>query len=233
VHLVEAAVADRLEDLIEREARRDRLAHLVERHGLLEAHVLRDHPLLVDAAADDVDDLLELERLEDVVVSAALHRVDRCLDRAEAGHDHRHGLRRDLADLVEQRDAAHLRHLQVGEDEVVVRAPELVERAGSVLGRADMEAFHVEQVREHVADDLLVVDDEDARTLIHEQPRRTTGIAQSSSGEVIGCRRVRGGSSRKSTTVAGGMRRDIGGMSMLSSVAREARLSGASSGPGV
>jgi hypothetical protein len=126
--------------------------------------------------AEHVHHLLELERLEHVVVRAALHRVDRGLDRAEAGHDHRDRARRLLRDLVEQRDAAHPRHLQVADDEVEGRAARrppssssdrVVDHEYPVLRGADVPAGDEcsrpsmsEEVREHVADDLLVVDDE-------------------------------------------------------------------------
>src|SRR4051794_34906770 len=80
--LVDRGLADRRQNLFEREARRDCLAHLVERESLFEAQVLRREPLLLEATLNDVDDLFDFERLEDVVVRAALHRVDRRLDRA-------------------------------------------------------------------------------------------------------------------------------------------------------
>ena len=166
-----ARVADGREHLLEREARGDGLAHLVERERLAQAQVLGREPLLLEAALHDVDDLFDLERLEDVVVGAALHRVDRRLDRAEAGHDHGERVRaRRCAICVEQLDAAHARHLEVADDEVVVRAARARSSArGAVLGRADDVALHAEEVREDVADELLVVDDEDARAL---RPRR-------------------------------------------------------------
>ncbi len=120
-NLVERRVADGREHLVEREARGDGLAHLVERERLAQPQVLRREPLLLEPALDDVDDLFDLERLEDVVVGAALHRVDRRLDRAEAGHDDGERVRRRVADGLEQLDAAHARHLEVADDEVVVR----------------------------------------------------------------------------------------------------------------
>ena len=148
-HLGDAAVGDRLEDLVEREARGDRLADFVERERLAEAEILGRHALLFDPALHDVDDLVELERLEHVVVGPALHRVDRRLDGAEAGHDHGERVGRCLADGVEQLDAAHARHFQIADDEVVVAFFKLAERARSVFGGTDDIAFHAEEVREH------------------------------------------------------------------------------------
>ncbi len=37
--------------------------------------VLRRETLLLEPALDDVDDLFDLERLQDVIVRAALHRI--------------------------------------------------------------------------------------------------------------------------------------------------------------
>jgi len=65
---VEAGVADRREDFVEREARRDRLADLVQRQRLAKPQVLRCEPLLSRPRWHDANDLFDFERLEDVVV---------------------------------------------------------------------------------------------------------------------------------------------------------------------
>ena len=110
--LVHGRVADGRQHLFEREARGDGLADLVERERFAQPQVLGRQPLLLEAALDDVNDLFDLERLEDVVVRAALHGINRGLDRAEAGHDDGDRVRRRLANRLEQLDAAHARHLQ-------------------------------------------------------------------------------------------------------------------------
>jgi hypothetical protein len=86
--LLDRGLEDGVEDVVEIERGRERLADLVDRQRLAQADVLGLQLLAVQPALDDVDDLLDLERLEDVVVGAALHRLDRGLDRAEPGHDH-------------------------------------------------------------------------------------------------------------------------------------------------
>jgi hypothetical protein len=163
---VDGGVADGGEHLLEREAGRDGLAHRVQRHRLAQAQVLGRQPLLLEAALHDADDLLHLEGLEDVVVGAALHRVDRGLDGAEAGHDDGEGVGRDGADRLEQLDAAHPRHLQVADDEVVVGVAQLSQRRRPVLGGANDVALHAEEVGQDVPDELLVVDDEDAGAFV-------------------------------------------------------------------
>ena len=110
-------------------------------------------------------DLFDLERLQDVVVRAALHRIDRGLDRAEAGHDHGQRVRMRARHLAQQLEAAHLRHLQVADDHVVAGALELVRRAHAVFGGAHDVALHAEEVGDDVADEFLVVDDEHPRAI--------------------------------------------------------------------
>ena len=164
--LVQRGVADRREHLFERKARGDGLAHGVERQRLAQAQVLGGEALLLEPALHDADDLLDLEGLEDVVVSAALHRVDRRVDGAEPRHDdgQRAGGRGAVG--VEELDAPHARHLQVADDEVVVRVAEFLEGGGPILRGADDVAFHPEEIREDVPNELLVVDDKDTGALL-------------------------------------------------------------------
>jgi hypothetical protein len=164
--LAQRAVRDGGDHLVERQAGRDGLADLVERQRLAESQVFRGEPALLEAALHDVHDLFDLEGLENVVVRAALHGVDGGLDRAESRHDHRQRVGMSLGHFLEQIEAAHLRHLEVADDHVVARALKLVDGAGPVLGRADDVALHSEKVRDDVADELLVVDDEDARAFL-------------------------------------------------------------------
>jgi hypothetical protein len=165
VDLVDRGVQDDIEHVVDVERRRDRLRHLVDGQRLAEPDVLRLQALPVQAALDDVDDLLDLERLEDVVVRAILHRLDRALDRAEAGHDHGEDVDVLLGDLLEQLQPRHPRHLEVGDDEVVRADAQLDQRLLAVLHRADHVPLERQELREDLADHLLVVDDEDPRSL--------------------------------------------------------------------
>ena len=89
VDRVERRVEHQVEHRVDRQRRRDGLADLVDRERVLEADVLVLQALAIEPALHDVHDLLDLERLEDVVVGAALHGLDGGLDGAEAGHDDR------------------------------------------------------------------------------------------------------------------------------------------------
>ena len=135
------------------------------RQRVLEADVLVLQALAIQAALHDVDDLLDLERLEDVVVGALLHRLDRGLDRAEAGHDDRQDRDALLGDLLDQLEAAHVGHLQIGDDQVVAARCSSSQRRDAVLDGVDDVALHAEEVGEDLADHLLVVDDQDAGRL--------------------------------------------------------------------
>jgi hypothetical protein len=86
--------------------------------------------LLAGAVGQELQ-LLEINRLLQVVEGAQLHRLDRAFDRAMGGHDdHRHR-RVEFADPAQQVDAAHPGQAHVGEDHV---RPQLLEHAERTLG---------------------------------------------------------------------------------------------------
>ena len=60
----------------------------------------------------------EVERLENVVEGAALHGLDRRVDRAMAGHQEAHQVGVNLLCRAQQRDAVHARHHEVGNQDV-------------------------------------------------------------------------------------------------------------------
>ena len=165
VDRVDGRVQHQIQDLLDRQRGRDRLADLVDGQRVLEADVLVLQPLAVQAALHDVDDLLDLEGLEDVVVGAPLHRLDGRLDRAEPRHDdgqHRDAL---FEDALDQLEAAHVGHLQVRDHQVVAAPVQLLDGLRAVLDGVDHVAFHGQEVGQDLADDLLVVDDQDPRGL--------------------------------------------------------------------
>ena len=127
-----ALAGDRARDAVEPAIRctsDDDVAHrLALRDDVAEAELLLDLALqprdlaaqraLAERLVGDEQQLLDLERLGDVVVRAELDRADRGLDRAERGDHHdvrRLGQRHHAADQIE---AVHLRHAQVGDDEI-------------------------------------------------------------------------------------------------------------------
>jgi hypothetical protein len=71
---------------------------------------------LNDGGQHDID----LEGLQDVVIRPRLHRVDRGVDRSEAGHHDRERVGVQTGDLGEQLQTPELRHLQVADDDIVL-----------------------------------------------------------------------------------------------------------------
>jgi hypothetical protein len=119
LHLLHGGFGDQLENVLQAQALADGLGDLVQAQGLLEADVLLLQTLAIEAPLDDVDNLLDLERLEDVVVGTLLHGLDGGLDRAESGHDDGEHVEALLVDLLEQLQAAHSGHLQIADHQVV------------------------------------------------------------------------------------------------------------------
>jgi hypothetical protein len=112
----------------------------------------------LDRALEVVDDA----RLDEVVVDALPERVNRRLDGGVAGEDDGHEAGVLGLQLVEQRDAVHVLHAEVCEDEVERAAGDLLEGLGAVGGRLDVVALLFEDGGGRDADVLLVVDDEQA-----------------------------------------------------------------------
>jgi hypothetical protein len=119
-----------------------------------------EQPPVLERALDLEQELARVDRLLQEVEGAGLHRGHRARDRAHAG-DHDHGQARGLpSDLVEQRQAAAVRHLQVGEHEVDRLGGEQLARRARVLGRHDAQPLARQHVLQRLAHEGLVVDDE-------------------------------------------------------------------------
>ena len=71
---------------------------------------------LLERLLEDDEHRVHVERLDEVVLGARAHRLDRRLDARERGHHHEHGVGALLARALEERDAVHARHADVGED---------------------------------------------------------------------------------------------------------------------
>jgi hypothetical protein len=157
-------LADGLEHLLHPRALRHHLIEPASRVALgqllAQVLVLAEQPLALLRLAQDQHHLVGLERLGDVVVGAALHRLERHVERAERRHhDHRRA-QPALADLVDQRQPVELRHPDVREHHVVGAASQLRERLLRRAHRGRLVALAREQHHQHVAQPLFVVDDE-------------------------------------------------------------------------
>ena len=138
--------------------------HVLGRPGLadllLQEDVLRSDSLQLQRPADDELEVLVVERLEHVVRRALAHGFDRGLDRAVGGDQDDRQLRVLGANLLQEVDAAGLRHLEVGEDQVEARRAELLARLAGVGGAGGLEPHALDHDLQRAPHAAVVVDDE-------------------------------------------------------------------------
>ena len=113
-------------------------------------------------------DLVDLERLRDVVEGALAHGLDGGLHGAEARDEDHLGGGRDLADLAQEIEARLAPHADVPDDEVeVALGAHLLDRRLARVGGLGAIALLGEDLLEESARDAVVIDDEDARRPLH------------------------------------------------------------------
>jgi hypothetical protein len=117
--------------------------------------------LALDRLAHDEQHLVGAERLGDVIVRAAAHRLDRRVV-VEVGAHHDDERRSPaLPVALEEREPVHRRHAQVAEDDVGGIAGHGRQRLRPVRRRHHLVPLLAENDGEGVAQPRLVVDDED------------------------------------------------------------------------
>ena len=128
---------------------------------LAQVGVLGAQPALLERRLEDVQQLLELERLADEVGGAALDGVDGVLDSAVAGDDDADDPRITLEGGVEDLAAVDARQAQVGDEDVEGEPLELVEGlfAGGRFG--DGEALLGQALGNDGPEGIFVVDQEE------------------------------------------------------------------------
>jgi len=110
---------------------------------------------LAAGALDERAERVELKRLGDVVKSAAAHRLDGAVDRAEGGHDDDGHRRIELLDPTQHLEPVGALHAQVRHDHVGRLPRELLERRHPAVGDRGREARRLQIVRDrarHVDD---------------------------------------------------------------------------------
>ena len=108
-------------------------------------------------AIDGVLNLLERERLGDVIVSAGLHRLDCIFDGRVGGHQDHEAFGRAPLDIAQQFEPAHLGHLVVGQHQIELRLGQQRDGLRAVLRAANLVAERLEERGEAAADVALVV----------------------------------------------------------------------------
>ena len=115
---------------------------------------------MVEGALHGVDEMLALEGLEQVVVSAAAHGVDGHADVVNGGNHDDGKLRLLAVNALEQRDAVAVLHDDVGEDQVEGVPLENFQAFAAAGSELDVVALALERGADHGADMGLVVDDQ-------------------------------------------------------------------------
>nr|WP_233189362.1 hypothetical protein [Geothermobacter hydrogeniphilus] len=114
-------------------------------------------------ALDGDQQLLCFERLDQVIVGAAIDQPDRVVDVAEGGdQDHERGESRDILDPFQQGDAVHRRHADVADDQLKGLFGEAVESLFAVSGCRYGIASFTENISKQFPHLRLVVDNQDA-----------------------------------------------------------------------
>jgi hypothetical protein len=160
----------------------DVLHRAVRAHDVLEAEAVAEllvqHPVLahevaaLHGAAQDEEQLVLLQRLREVVESALAHRVHRAVDGAVRGHEDDAGPRGLLGELGQELDAVHVRHLEVGEDDVEGLARRRLQGLAAVGGGGRLVALRLQDHLEDVALAPFVVYDENLPFTIGGSRRR-------------------------------------------------------------
>ena len=133
--------------------------------ALAQASRFLDEAGLLHRAVDDGAQRLGVERLEEVVLGALLHRLDGAGDGAERGHDDEHGTGRRCACLLHERDSVQARHLEVREDDVGGELLEFSKSLETIRCRFGGVPVLAQYLAQRGAGVRLVVDDEDPASL--------------------------------------------------------------------
>ncbi len=120
-------------------------------------------PLLLQRPLDLDQNLIVVKRLGHVMKRARAHRIHRALDGPERGDEQDGSVAVDLAQALNQFDAFHFRHHEIGDRQVKRRGSMLLDRRFAVVRDVDRISFLAQQVDEQLAHRSIVVDDQDAR----------------------------------------------------------------------
>ena len=123
---------------------------------------LVDQPAILEGLVDQQLQPLGVDRLLDEVVGAQLHRLDGRLDRGVGRHHDRRHRQVAVANLADQVEPADAGQSQVGDDERIRPLDQPFQGGRPLAGHADLAFGRGEELRELLADQLAVVDHEDA-----------------------------------------------------------------------
>ena len=158
-------------------ARHDVTQRVALAQSIAQAARLLNEPRLLHRPLDDGAERLGIERLEEVILRALLHRVDGARDGAERRHDDEDRPGRRRPRLLHERDAVESRHLEVRQDDVRGELVELSERFEAVRRGLRREAVFAEDLAQRGPGVRFVVDDEDSTAVSHGRQHPSAGAA--------------------------------------------------------
>ncbi len=126
--------------------------------------------LLLEHLAEHDQERVEVERLGQVLRRARAHRLDRGRHLAERRHHDDRGRVLRAADLLDQLDPVHPRHLQVGDHDLRPEGLVLAERLERIGRGLDVVALVAQELRERGASVHLIIDHQDATGSSHAGP---------------------------------------------------------------
>ena len=129
---------------------------------LAEPFDLPAQPLALDRLAYDEEQLIGAERLRDVVVRPATHRLERRFVVAVGAHDDHEATAGRGPVPLEKEQAVHLRHPDVADHDRRVFTRESGQCRLAVARRLDFMTLFAQDQRERLAKARFVVDDEDS-----------------------------------------------------------------------
>src|SRR5207247_789372 len=154
--------ADRLVDVLHPRVPADERAELAHfREPRAEPRDLLGEPTGGQRALAEQQHLVEVERLVEIVIGAALHGLDGGGHGAVGGHDHDVHVGTDLADTLERGEPVESRHADVEEHEVEGLCLEDPHRLLAVLHRRHVVADPAQAFLEDPAQAVFVVGDQD------------------------------------------------------------------------
>ena len=154
---------DHLEDVEHRLAAADDVRELMRQpERPLEQDVLLAQLAVLDLLAHLHLEQVDVERLAQVVAGAQPHRFDGGFGRRERRDHDAEDVLVDLLGRPQHVHAAHVGHLDVGDQQIDRLALERLDGGAAVLGEQHLVAFAAEHDRQQLAHRPLIVDDEDA-----------------------------------------------------------------------
>lgn len=130
--------------------------------ALLITAVLDQKPAFFEGLGNARADLIEIERLHEVIHRADSQAADGDINVSYGGDEHDGRVRVLEPHLAQELNAVHLRHAQIGEHERDRRVAQHLYGTGTRRGLEALEAFAFHEAHEHLAQPRLVVDDEAA-----------------------------------------------------------------------